>query len=246
MIVKPFDHNLKIYLITDASCLHGIGFALLQLEPTNKFRLIQCGSKSLTDTQRNYATIELECLAINHAIKKCKFYLLGKKDFTVITDHKPLLGIFNKNLDCLYNPRLQRMREKVMGFNFNREWIAGKSNLIADALSRTPKFTNNTNEICNLSHCCIVDPSLIPLNLKEMANNANDSYISLVSSIKNSNTEIPNTAAARQFQKDFHKLSLSNDIDNLSLINSSKIVIPDNYINTIISFLHKSQKSQWI
>ena len=152
-------------------------------------------------------------------------------------DHKPLLGIFNKNLDDLDNPRLQRMREKVMGFNFNIEWIAGKLNLIADALSRTPKFTYNTNKICNLSHCCIVDPSLIPFNLKEMANNA---YKSLVSSIKNSNMEIPNTAAARQFQKEFHKLSLSNEIDNLILINSSKIVIPDNYTNTIISFLHKS------
>ena len=73
-----------------------------------------------------------------------------------------------------------------------------------------------------------------------MANNANDSYKSLVSSIKNSNAEIPNTAAALQFQKDFHKLSLSNEIDNLILINSSKIVIPDNYIHKIISFLHKS------
>ena len=140
IIVKPFDQNLKTYLITDASRLHGLGFALLQLEATNKFRLIQCGSKSLNDTQRNNATIELECLAINHAIKKCKFYLHGKDNFTVITDHKPLLGILTKNLDDLDNPRLQQMREKVMGFNFNIEWIAGKSNLIADALSRTPKL----------------------------------------------------------------------------------------------------------
>ena len=48
------------------------------------------------------------------------------------------------------------------------------------------------------------------------------------------------TTAARQFQKDFHKLSLSNEIDTLILIDSSKIVIPDNYINKILSFLHKS------
>ena len=240
MIVKPFDQNLKTYLITDASRLHGLGFALLQLEQNNTFRLIQCGSKSLNDTQRNYATIELECLAINHAIKKCKFYLHGKDNFTVITDHKPLLGIFNKNLDDLDNPRLQRMREKVMGFNFDIEWIAGKSNLIADTLSRNPKFTNNTNETCSLSHCCIIEKQFIPFNLKIMAENANESYKSLVSSIKNSDKTIPNTNIARQFQKDFHKLSISNEIDNLILINSSKIVIPDNYINQIVSFLHKS------
>ena len=127
-----------------------------------------------------------------------------------------------------------------MGFNFNIEWITGKTNLIADALSRTPKFTNNTNKTCTLSHCCIIEQSLIPLNLQEMANNANDSYKSLVSSIKDSDKTIPNTNIARQFQKDFHKFSISNEIDNLILINSSKIVIPDNYINQIISFLHKS------
>ena len=54
---ETIDPNLPTYLITDASRLHGLGFALLQLEATNKFRLIQCGSKSLNDTQRNYATI---------------------------------------------------------------------------------------------------------------------------------------------------------------------------------------------
>ena len=87
LIVKPFNPNLNTFLITDASSLHGLGFALLQLEANNKFQLVQCGSKSLNDKQRNYTTIELECLVINHAIKKCKFYLHGKENFTVITNH---------------------------------------------------------------------------------------------------------------------------------------------------------------
>ena len=52
----------------------------------------------------NIIAIELKCLAIQHAIKKGKFYRHGKHNFTVITDHKPLLGIFNKNYDNLDNP----------------------------------------------------------------------------------------------------------------------------------------------
>ena len=134
LVVKPFDPNLTTYLITDASRLHGLGFALLQLEANNKLCLIQCSSKSLNDTQHNYATLELECLDIHHAIKKYKFYFHGKDNLTVITDHKPLTGIFNKNLDDLDNPRLQRMREEIIAYNFQIEWIAGKTNLIADAL----------------------------------------------------------------------------------------------------------------
>ena len=64
LVVKPFDPNLSIYFIMNASHLHGLGFALLQLEANNKLCLIHCGSKSLNDTQLNYATIKLECLAI--------------------------------------------------------------------------------------------------------------------------------------------------------------------------------------
>ena len=72
--------------MTDASRLYGLGYAMLQQ------RLIKCGCCSLTTTQNNYATIELECLAIVWAIRKCRYYLHGLQTFTVVTDHKPLIG----------------------------------------------------------------------------------------------------------------------------------------------------------
>ena len=136
--VKPFDINLPTILITDASRLNGMGFALIQKEENNNIRLIQCGSKSLTSCQQNYATIEVECLAIFNAVNKCKLFLHGAKHFTGITDHKPLVGIFNKHINDLDNRRLQNLLEKVMGYNFTVSWLAGKHNLIADALSRYP------------------------------------------------------------------------------------------------------------
>ena len=61
-------------------------------EPSGKHPMIHCGSRSLTDCQTRYATIELECLAIVWAIEKCSYYLKGSPAFTVITDHKPLVG----------------------------------------------------------------------------------------------------------------------------------------------------------
>ena len=109
-LVKPFDPKLKTLLLTDASRLYGIGFALMQSE-TSGLRLIQCGSKSLTPTQQRYATRELECMAIQWAVEKCDFYLRGLTQFHVITDHKPLEGIFKKDLNAIINPRLMRFRE---------------------------------------------------------------------------------------------------------------------------------------
>ena len=75
-VVHPFDPDKNSVLLTDASRLHGLGFALLQMQDNgDNYSLIQCGSCSLTETQERYATIELECLAIQWAVSKCDFYL---------------------------------------------------------------------------------------------------------------------------------------------------------------------------
>ena len=145
-MIQPFDPDADTMLLTDASRLYGIGFALIQ-QKGKSYSLIQCGSCSLTPTQKRYATIELECMAIQWGVKKCEFYLRGLPFFKVITDHKPLVGIFKKQLNVLENARLTRMREKLTGYSFEVSWVAGKSHLIADALSRFPIFQPQEEEL---------------------------------------------------------------------------------------------------
>ena len=84
LIMKPFNTKAHTILLTDASRLHGLGFGLIQ-NPDNsdKLSLIMCGSKSLIDTQVNYATMELEALAILYACQRCDFYLRGLPEFKV-------------------------------------------------------------------------------------------------------------------------------------------------------------------
>ena len=119
-VIHPFDEEANTFLLMDAFRLHGLGFALMQTKDNQQF-LIQCGSCSLTPTQQRYATIELECMVIQWAIKKCGFYLRGLQTFDVLTDHRPLVGIFRKQLSMLENNRLMRMREKN-----NRIYIRGQ------------------------------------------------------------------------------------------------------------------------
>ena len=45
-----------------------------------RFKLVSCGSKSLTPTQQRYATNELECLAVYFAIDKCSYYRCGSPE----------------------------------------------------------------------------------------------------------------------------------------------------------------------
>ena len=135
LLVKTFDPKLTTMLLTDASRLNSLGYALLQKEDDTKLRLITCGSCSLSEIQNRYATIKLECLAIEYAISKCRFYLFGLPNFEIVTDHKPLLGIFEKYIFEVDNPCLQRPREKMQAYNFTVKWVPGKLHLIADALS---------------------------------------------------------------------------------------------------------------
>jgi hypothetical protein len=93
LVVKPLDKKFKTELLTNASRLNGLGYALIQREIDGTPRLIQCNSRSLTSAESGYAIIEIEGLAIQYAIEDCCFYLLGKK-LTVYTDHRPLEGIF--------------------------------------------------------------------------------------------------------------------------------------------------------
>ena len=96
--------------------------------------------------QQRYATIELECLAIKWAVNKCDFYLRGLPEFTVLTDHRPIVGIFRKQLHELENAQLMRMREQLTNFSFQVKWVKGKTYMIADALSRTPVFQPEEEE----------------------------------------------------------------------------------------------------
>ena len=64
MQINHFDSSCDVHILTDASRHFGIGFALVHYGDKGEPKIITCGSKSLSETQRRYATIELECLAI--------------------------------------------------------------------------------------------------------------------------------------------------------------------------------------
>ena len=46
----PFDPSKKTIVLTDASGLYGIGYAVVQESGEDKLHLIECGSSSLTPT----------------------------------------------------------------------------------------------------------------------------------------------------------------------------------------------------
>ena len=137
-VLAHYDPSLPTVLQTDAARLKGLGYALLQLHG-DRWRLVQCGSRFLTDTESRYAMVELELLAVVWALRKCRIFLQGLQHFKLIIDHRPLIPILNDyTLDAVENPRLQRLKEKTSLYNFTAIWQKGKDHVIPDALSRAP------------------------------------------------------------------------------------------------------------
>ena len=151
MVTSPvlafFDITKPTRLCTDAS-RQGLGFVLQQQSTAGKWILVQAGSRFLSGAESRYAIIELKLLAVAWAVLKSKLFLAGLQHFKIITDHSLLIPILNSHqLDEIENPRLQRLRTKLMAFNFTAEWCKGTTNQEPDALSRNPIWAPQSTEM---------------------------------------------------------------------------------------------------
>lgn len=90
-------------------------------------------SRLLNKYEKNYGITEKETLAAVWSINKFEFYLYGKK-FKLITDHKALEQIKNKNKFGF--ARTQRWLELLTKFDFEVIYKPGREIITADALSR--------------------------------------------------------------------------------------------------------------
>jgi hypothetical protein len=131
-----YDSTKDIELHTDASKLHGYGFILFQLEEDGSRKILEAGSRCLTDAETRYAVVEIEMGASVWAMNKCRLFITGR-DFELVTDPQPLVGVYDKALSSHLNTRLANMAAKVSHLTFTIRWEAGKTQL-ADGLSRCP------------------------------------------------------------------------------------------------------------
>jgi hypothetical protein len=69
--------------------------------------LVTCVSRSLNPDKKSYAVVELEALKVKYAVEKCRYYILGMQMFTVWSDHRPLVGIWRKQINEMGNAQPQ-------------------------------------------------------------------------------------------------------------------------------------------
>ena len=135
-VLQHYNPNRSTMISSDASS-YGIGGVLMQKDDEG-WKPVFYTSRAMTSTEQRYAQVEKEALAMTWVCERFSDFLVGMKEFTIETDHKPLLALMKtKQLDEL-TPRIQRFRMRMMRFTYQVVFTAGKNLVTADALSRTP------------------------------------------------------------------------------------------------------------
>ena len=123
---------LKIYTLSTDASNEGIGAVLMQ-EHDGKFHPVSYASKKLSSTEKNYSTVEKECLAIVWGVRKFELYLQGVP-FVLQTDHMPLNYIATAKFK---NSRIMRWALFLQNFDMGLKPVRGSDNVGADYMSRS-------------------------------------------------------------------------------------------------------------
>ena len=159
ILVQADDSNPYI-IKTDASN-YAIGAVLVQGEGEQEHP-VEYASRLLNQAERNYSTTEREALAVVWALNKFRGYIEGTP-ITILTDHQAL-----KWLMSLKSPtgRLARWALQLQPYDITVKYITGKTNVVADALSR-PNCDTDTKENCGICSIVIDTPRKNPKEIRE-------------------------------------------------------------------------------
>lgn len=135
MLQHPID-GAHLAISVDASDL-AIGGSLDQLHD-GQWSPLAFFSKKLSTAEQKYSTFDRELLAMYTGVHKFRHYIEGRA-VTIFTDHKPLVGAMSNAADR--SPRQTNHLSFVAEFCTDIQHISGKSNVVADALSRAPTVT---------------------------------------------------------------------------------------------------------
>ncbi|CAI5702799.1 unnamed protein product [Peronospora effusa] len=139
VLVLP-DDSKPFHVVCDASDF-AIGCALMQFDDEGRERVVSYQSRQMKPAEKNYPVHDKELLAMRYALIKFRVHLLGERTFALYTDHASLRT-------AMKSPHLSQRMARWLSFfsecNFVVHYKPGKTNILADALSRRPDYDTRT------------------------------------------------------------------------------------------------------
>ena len=124
--------------------------------PDGEERPIVFASRTLSTAEKKYARLE-KCISISIRSEVIYKYLVGK-EFSLLTDHRPLLKILGpyEGVSTLAAARLQRWALLLTAYHYKLKFKSGVDNKEVDLLSRLPipmEVIDPNEEIYHVDYC---------------------------------------------------------------------------------------------
>ena len=229
-LLTHYDPEKDLTLTCDASPV-GVAAILSHGE-----KPIAYASRTLSKAERNYSQIDREGLGLIFGVKKFHKFLWGRK-FNLITDHKPLLGLFGENrpIPEHSSPRVQRWAITLAAYDYVMKHKPGIENN-ADGLSRLPLSCDSLNyipeEIDYLF--AIVENTPVKVNDIQTETHKDECLIKVYDYCVNGWPE--NTVP--DILKPYHSRKAELSLENGCILWGSRVIIPKSLQNDVLITLH--------
>ncbi|CAH2207977.1 jg821, partial [Pararge aegeria aegeria] len=234
-----YDVNKPVILTCDSS-EYGVGAVLSHEMEDGTDRPVAMASRTLHSHERRYSQLDKEAASIMFGITKFHNYLMARR-FRIITDHKPLLGIFDpkKPMPNMLSPRLTRIAIALTSHNYEITYKPGPKIGSADSLSRWPQPVPEQPEqqLCDIL-LMAETPEDFPYDAEHIASatRQDKTLCQVVHYIQRGWPAKVKDRELRPFWLHRLELSLQNDC----ILLGCRVVVPRSFRQQVLQVLHKS------
>ena len=226
-VMTYFDPKKQTEIIVDASPV-GLGGLLMQ-----DGKVVCYASRALSEVERRYSQTEREMLAAVWAPEHFHLYVYGSK-FSIITDHKPLLGIFNSNKPT--STRMDRWKLRLMPYHCQLFYRPGKdAENPADFMSRHPEVSGS--QVPNLAEeyinyvCHNAVPKAMTLDEVRGETQQDSTMRALSKAIETGKWSTPEV-------QEYTKVKEELSVHDGTILRGHRLVIPHSLQNKAIDLAH--------
>jgi hypothetical protein len=186
----------------DKDNVGGLEAVLLQQQSTTAddqkaWKVIAYASRPLKKHEKNYSDYLVEMAAAVWGIEHFNVYLIGKQ-FTLVTDHRPLQHL------AIHTKTLNRLQHLMLEYDFTIEYRAGEENAVADYLSRNATTTDAASVQEQVSTLNILFPEA------EMDQSTDELMADIIRYMKTGNTQ---EKAQTQYRERIKRLAHDSFLD---------------------------------